>query len=168
MLADWQRNYQRAGAYELTFEKPLDELELEGGQHGYGRRQVAPAEVLAALETAGQLLAALAQLPLYEQRIVLWKVSQGLKFTEIAARLLLSDDAVQRSLKRAMADLRRQCASSPSRSQPGAGSRAAFVAAVTCGSLAACGRPIATVMTWLRRPAARRAPRLAGNRRGPL
>lgn len=110
VLADRQRKYQRAGFHELTPDKPLDELELEGGGHGYGRRQASPDEVLAALEAAGQLLAALAQLPAYEQRIVVWKLSKGLTFTEIAARLLLSDDAVQRSFKHGLVALRKRVA----------------------------------------------------------
>jgi RNA polymerase sigma factor (sigma-70 family) len=111
VLADLQRKYQRAGAHEFTPDKPLDELELEEATgHGYGRRQASPDEVFEALETAGQLQAEINRLPADERRIVVWRVSGGLTFAEIAVRLLFSDDAAQRSFKCAMAALRKRVA----------------------------------------------------------
>ncbi|MGH7139508.1 MAG: RNA polymerase sigma factor [Pirellulales bacterium] len=111
VLADLQRKYQRAGVHEFTPDKPLDELELEAGsQHGDGRRRASPDEILEALETAGQLLAALNQLPADERQIVIWRVVKRLTFAEIAARLLFSADAVERSFKRALSALRNRVA----------------------------------------------------------
>jgi RNA polymerase sigma-70 factor (ECF subfamily) len=103
VLADFLRKHQRAGAREIM----LDELELEqAARHAYGRRPFSPDEVVLALETAGQLQAALNRLPAEACRIVIWRANDRLTFREIARRLQRSNDFIERAFRRAIDRLR--------------------------------------------------------------
>lgn len=99
---------------DLTREELLDELQLDDGtQHPFGRRQLSPDEIAEALETAGQLQAAINALPDEDDRqIAALRFTEWLTCAEIAERLGFSIDSVKRSLKRIAAALRRQFAES--------------------------------------------------------
>ena len=88
---------------DLSREELLDELLLEdGSQHPYRRRERSGEEILDARETAEQLQAAIGKLPEAQRQIVVWHVSDGLAFAEIARRLTRSNDFVERTFRRAV------------------------------------------------------------------
>ena len=103
------RRFSPDSKRDITREELLNELTLDAvGQHAYGRRQAPPDEIMAALENAGQLEAALGQLAPDERQIVAWRYHDGLTLAAIAKRLDLSIDAVKRRCQRALAVLKRR------------------------------------------------------------
>lgn len=85
----------------------LDELSLEDGtQHPYRSAQPSAEKVLETLETAGQLHAALDQLPADERMVICLRYIDGLTLSRIAQRLGVSIDSVKRACRRGVVRLR--------------------------------------------------------------
>lgn len=97
------------GKRDLSREELLDELRLDdGSQHPFRPAQQSPDEIVQALETDGQLRAALDKLPEDERKIARLHLTDGLTCQEVADQLRLSVDSVKRACKRIVAALRRQ------------------------------------------------------------
>lgn len=101
LLATVVRRLQR----ERAREEALDENTSEQ-QRASSRREPTPEEVIAALDDAAMLDDALNRLPSEEARILVWRYSDGLTFTEIAERLHRTRRVVERAFHRAFGRLR--------------------------------------------------------------
>jgi RNA polymerase sigma-70 factor (ECF subfamily) len=103
------RRFEPGSKRDLAREETLDDMTLDaGGQRAWGRRQPSPDEIVAVLEAAGQLQSAVDELPPDERQIVTLRLYGKLAFAEIARRLGMSNDAIERLYRRALGTLQRR------------------------------------------------------------